>query len=336
MAIDKEAQARDTAVRYIAMLSHIPLAPRHISAAELQRKLDDEGYAVDVRTIQRDLSRLSSHFRLDSMQGRGRELRWYFDKGTANQWPAMNTDTALTLLMAEQNLRPLIPKQASDSLAALVNQARETLKTQDKSGRKKTWADSVRLVPRGFVLQPAEIAPEVMSNIFDALGRNRQLCITNRSGKESTVNPLGLVMRGTMLYLVSTYYSYSDIRITALHRLRSATVAMTDRIVPKNFNLDETINNGLMNWQLDPGKSKKFEIEVTQEIADYLDENRISHTQKITALNDDNRMISFSAEDTLELRQWLLGFGAEVVVHKPAAVKKWIQKMAQGLVDVYA
>ena len=194
----------------------------------------------------------------------------------------------------------------------------------------------MRLVPRGFSLQPADIAPEVMSNIFDALGRNRQLCITNRSGKESTVNPLGLVMRGTMLYLVSTYYSYSDIRITALHRLRSATVAMTDRIVQKNFNLDETINSGLMSWQLDPGKPKKFEIEVTQEIADYLDENRISHTQKITALDDGNRMINFSAEDTLELRQWLLGFGAEVVVHKPAAVKKWIQKMAQGLVDVYA
>jgi predicted DNA-binding transcriptional regulator YafY len=65
----KKHKPRDTAVRYIAMLSHIPLAPRHISAAELQRKLDDEGYAVDVRTIQRDLSRLSSHFRLDSHAG---------------------------------------------------------------------------------------------------------------------------------------------------------------------------------------------------------------------------------------------------------------------------
>ena len=132
MATDKEAQARDTALRYIAMLSHIPLAPRHISVTELQSKLDEEGYAVDVRTIQRDLSRLSTHFRLDSTQGRGRELRWFFNKGTANQWPAMNTDTALTLLMAEQNLRPLIPKQATDSLTALVNQARNTQSARQK------------------------------------------------------------------------------------------------------------------------------------------------------------------------------------------------------------
>jgi hypothetical protein len=29
----------------------------------------------------------------------------------------MNTDTALTLLLAEQNLKPLIPKQAANSLA---------------------------------------------------------------------------------------------------------------------------------------------------------------------------------------------------------------------------
>ena len=335
MATDKYTQERDTAMRYIAMLSHIPLAPQNISTAELQTKLDAEGYAVDVRTIQRDLGRLSAHFSLESMQGRGRQLRWFFSKGTANQWPAMNTDTALTLLMAEQNLRPLIPKQAASSLSSLVNQARETLKVQDKSGRRKTWADSVRIVPRGFALHPADIAPDVMSNIFEALGRNRQLRIIHRSGKESVINPLGLVMRGTMLYLISTYYSYSDIRITALHRLRSATLEMTDRIVPKNFNIDEVLNSGLMSWRLDPGKPKKFEIEVSKDIADYLDENRINHTQKITPLDDGDMMISFTAEDTLELRQWLLGFGAEVIVHKPVAVSKWIHKVAQELVGVY-
>lgn len=335
MTADSASKDRDTAIRYISMLSHIPLTPHDISTTELKHKLDAEGYEVSTRTIQRDLERLSAKFSLDSRKGQGRELRWFFSKGTANQWPAMSTDTALTLLLAEQNLKPLIPKQATVSLASLVNQARETLKVQDKTGSRKTWADSVRIVPRGFALQPAEISPDVMNKVFEAMGRHRQLRITNRAGKASDINPLGLVMRGTMLYLVATYYTYTDIRITALHRIRSADMLMTDRIVPPGFNLDDTLRSGLMSWRLDPGKPKQFEIEVNEDIADYLDENRINSTQKIKPLDDGNALVTFTTEDTLELRQWLLGFGAEVLVHKPVAVSKWIRQVASELVGIY-
>ena len=329
------SQDRDTAIRYISMLSHIPMGPEDISTAELKQRLEAEGHGVTTRTIQRDLERLSGKFSLDSRPGNGRELRWFFRKGTPNRWPAMSTDTALTLLLAEQNLKPLIPKQAADSLASLVNQARETLKVQDRTGSRKTWADSVRIVPRGFALQPMAIAPEVMSKVFEAMGRHRQLCITNRSGKESVINPLGLVMRGTMVYLVATYYSYDDIRITALHRIRSAEILPHDRVVPEGFNLDDTLRSGLMSWRLDPGKPKQFEIEVNEDIAHYLEENRINTTQKMKPLDDDSTLVTFTAEDTLELRQWLLGFGAEIVVRKPMAVSKWIHKVASDLVAIY-
>lgn len=326
---------RDTAIRYISMLSYIPMEPGDISTSELRKKLESEGFVVDMRTVQRDLERLSEKFTLDNRPGSGRELRWFFRKGMANQWPAMSTDTALTLLLAEQNLKPLIPKQAASSLASLVNQAKETLKVQDKTGSKKTWAESVRIVSKGFALQPAAIAPEVMTQVFDAMGKHRQLRITNKAGKESVVNPLGLVMRGTMLYLVCTYYTYPDIRITALHRILSASTELTDIIIPSDFNLDDTLKNGLMSWRLDPGKPKQFEIEVSSEIADYLEENRMSATQTLKPLADDRVLVKFQSEDTNELRQWLLGFGAAIVVKKPAAVKKWLANTARELTRLY-
>jgi predicted DNA-binding transcriptional regulator YafY len=333
---DPNASPRDTAIRYISMLSFIPMEPNDISTAELESRLEGESFVVDRRTIQRDLEKLSERFPLRHRQGNGRELRWFFLKGTANQWPAMNTDTALTLIMAEQNLKPLIPKQALNSLASLVNQAKETLKVQDRTGSKKTWSDSVRIAPKGFVLQPADIPPDVMSNIFDAMGKHRQLKITNKAGKESVINPLGLVMRGPMLYLVSNYHGYDDIRITSLHRITAATIEMTDLVTPKGFNLDETLNSGLMNWRLDPGKPKNFEIEVTKEVASYLEESRINPTQTIKKLDDGNALVKFASEDTLELRQWLLGFGSEVVVNKPAVVRKWIMEMGRDIVEQYA
>jgi predicted DNA-binding transcriptional regulator YafY len=333
---DTSGNPRDTAIRYISMLSHIPMEPNDISTAELESRLEGENFVVDRRTIQRDLERLSDKFPLNNRPGAGRELRWFFKKGTANQWPAMNTDTALTLLMAEQNLKPLIPKQAFNSLASLVNQAKETLKVQDKSGSKKIWSDSVRIVSKGFALQPADIAPDVMTNIFDAMGKHRQLKITNKAGKESVINPLGLVMRGPMLYLVSNYHGYDDIRINALHRITSATVEMSDLVTPKDFNLDDILQSGLMSWRLDPGKPKNFEIFVNEDIARYLDENRINLTQTIKKHDDGSALVKFTSEDTLELRQWLLGFGAGVVVNKPAAVQKWIMGMGREIVELYS
>lgn len=327
---------RDTAIRYISMLSHIPMEPNDISTAELEDRLEGEDFIVERRTIQRDLERLSERFPLSNRPGHGRELRWFFKKGTANQWPAMNTDTALTLLLAAQNLKLLIPKQAANSLTTLVNQAKETLKVQDRSGSKKTWAESVRIVPKGFALQPAEIAADVMSHVFEAMGKQRQLTITNKSGEDNIVNPLGLVMRGPMLYLVCNYQGFDDIRITALHRIRKTTVAMTTLVIPKDFNLDETLNNGLMSWRLDPGRPKKFELEVNKDIARYLEENCINQTQAFKALPDGNVRFTFEAEDTLELRQWLLGFGAEIVVKKPVAARKWIRDIALELANLYS
>lgn len=332
---DTSGNPRDTAIRYISMLSHIPMEPNDISTAELESRLEGENFVVDRRTIQRDLERLSDKFPLVNRQGTGRELRWFFKKGTANQWPAMNTDTALTLLMAEQNLKPLIPKQAFNSLASLVNQAKETLKVQDKSGSKKIWSESVRIVSKGFALQPAEIAPDVMTNIFDAIGKHRQLKITNKAGKESIINPLGLVMRGPMLYIVCNYHGYDDIRITALHRICTTSIEMTDLVTPKDFNLDDLLSSGLMSWRLDPGKPKNFEIEVNDNIARYLDENQVNPTQTLKKLDDGNVLVKFTSEDTLELRQWLLGFGAEVLVQKPAAVRKWLANMGKEIVELY-
>jgi hypothetical protein len=51
---------------------------------------------------------------------------------------------------------------------------------QDKSGSKKTWADSVRIVPKGFALQPAEIATDIMTNVFEAMDKQRQLTIVSK------------------------------------------------------------------------------------------------------------------------------------------------------------
>ncbi len=54
----------DTLVRQWRMLQMIPRAPRKIDAATLEARLREHGLAIDRRSIQRDLQKLSSVFPL--------------------------------------------------------------------------------------------------------------------------------------------------------------------------------------------------------------------------------------------------------------------------------
>lgn len=326
---------RDTAIRYITMLSLIPSEPRDIGTTELRSLLEGQGYVVNQRTIQRDLNLLSTKFPLDCKSGVRNESRWFFRKGSPAHWPAMSADTALAIRLSESLLTRILPQHVLAGFESVMQQAKYTLDIQDKQGSRKVWAESVRMVPKGFTVKPPEIAPEIMSQVYVALSRQRQLRIS-KNGKESVINPLGLVMRGLVVYLVCSYVDYGDIRLTALHRLSKAEVLSSKRIVPEGFSLDGVLHDGIMHWRLDPGKSKQFELIVGDGIAQYLGENKIHDNQVIKQLKSGDYLVSFTMEDTLEFRQWLLGFGSTITVQKPVAVKKWIADTARDLVKHYA
>ncbi|HNI37746.1 MAG TPA: WYL domain-containing protein, partial [Pseudomonadales bacterium] len=72
-----------------------------------------------------------------------------------------------------------------------------------------------------------------------------------------------------------------------------------------------------------------------ESITQYLSDNKIHDNQMIKPQKTGDYLVCFTTEDTLELRQWLLGFGASITVQKPVAVKKWITDTAKDLVKHY-
>lgn len=48
----------DTTLRYLEMLQLVPRYPQSISTGELQQKLAEQGFDINVRSIQRDLEKL--------------------------------------------------------------------------------------------------------------------------------------------------------------------------------------------------------------------------------------------------------------------------------------
>ncbi len=116
----------DTTLRQIAMLSLIPGRPGKITSRELHTRLKSQGYDVHVRSIERDLQKLSDTFPLLSDAGRPAGWSWE-SRGMRVTFPRMDAGTALTYDMLARYLAPILPRSMRKHLEPDFAQARSVL-----------------------------------------------------------------------------------------------------------------------------------------------------------------------------------------------------------------
>src|SRR3989304_2198869 len=103
-------EAKDTLLRQWSMLRKIPRHPGSVGTRALKDKLEEEGFRVDIRTIQRDLEKLSGPFPLASHE-QGKAFRWQWaEDGQVMDIPGMEPPAALAFRLAEEYLAPLLPQ----------------------------------------------------------------------------------------------------------------------------------------------------------------------------------------------------------------------------------
>jgi predicted DNA-binding transcriptional regulator YafY len=146
------------------------------------------------------------------------------------------------------------------------------------------------------------------------------------------VNPLGLVARGNLLYLVCTLWDYQDIRQLALHRV--LTASPTDKPVkrPDGFNLDQYIERG--EFQYPVGPMIQLKAKFSRRAAAHLVETPLSEDQVIESLDADHVLVTARVRDTAQLDWWLLGFGSSVCVTEPSELSVRIAEATQCIVAV--
>ena len=314
----------DTFLRQWAMLRLVPRDPRKIDTQTIQRKLADEGFRTTDRTIQRDLNSLSAIFPLQC-DDREKPYRWFWTKGgRVLDIPGMGPVAALGFRLAETYLTPMLPKATLDYLTPHFQRAHEVLNQSTHSGY-RWWASKVRTLPRGLDLMPAEISTAVQSVVYQALfeGRRFQAEYSPRGSDTSVeyeVNPLGLVFRQGVVYLVATLWNYDDIKQLALHRLRRATLVDKRAKTPPGFALDDYIKGGEFAYPLS-STPIKLRLLFDTNTAHHLLETPLAEAQVVLSHPGRGTEIRATVPDTSELRWWLLGFGDGVEVLAPKKLR---------------
>src|SRR6218665_2493912 len=102
-------ESPDTLIRQWEMLKRIPDSGQRVTTAELATYLEGQGSSVTVRTIQRDLQKLSTPFPLTCDDDTSRP-GWHWIPKASLSIPNLCISDALSIKMMEHYLTPLLPQ----------------------------------------------------------------------------------------------------------------------------------------------------------------------------------------------------------------------------------
>jgi len=330
-------KATETLSRQWVMLQRVPAYPRRISTTELHQYLQKEGHEIDIRTTQRDLDRLSSDFPLFS-EKQGRVNYWQWAKGAhAFEVPSMTPASALVFTLVEQYLRPLLPQSTMELIQPYLGRAADVMRTTRFQG----WRKNVRLLGRGPRLISPKIRPGVRDVVYTALMERSRFNVKysrryEKKAIEYSVNPLGLVIKEGISYVVCTLRDYDDLKQLALHRIQSASLDDEPAKRIKGFDLDTYIEKESGFAYLISKDQLKLKARFENDAAFHLQESRLSTDQELKQVDKDSVLLTATVPDSSEIRWWLLGFGDQVEVLEPKKLRNEFAKIAENLHGHYS
>lgn len=331
------ADPKDTLLRQLALLSLIPELPRSTSTAILLAKLEERGFSVNLRSVQRDLVRLSVMFPLCCAEEGGRKL-WSFAEGTSLDLRDMDAPLALALTLAEEHLHNLLPQTALDLMAPQFRKARNYLDGLDKN-QLANWSKRVRAVPNGKSLLPAVITSEIWAAVSEALLEHRQLKVIYQSrnkgeSRNFVLHPAGIVSRHAVSYLIASVNDYGDLRQFALHRIVHAELLYEPAKPHESFNVDsyirEDLNTGSTIEQV------QLVANIAPNIAWLLRETPLSVQQSIEPIaGSDWFRLQAQVPDDTETLWWVFGLGEHACVQEPAHWREQVQQKLTVMQRLY-
>jgi len=313
-------------IRQWELLKLLPSAGTGKTVKELTIALNEAGYPISKRQVERDLDVLFAAFVLDR-DDRSNPHGWKWAKGVSLNLPAMTVPEAMSLHLVEETIKPLLPTSMLEGLDTRFRQAEKTLSSQET--RQAKWANKVRSISPSLPLIPPKIDSEVLSTVQEALFNDEQLDVDYRSlGDEEPrtrrLHPFAIVNCGAVTYLIASSSEHEDVHSYAIHRVSKATRIYEAVIRPEGFDLDEHIQSG--GLQLANGKTIRLKANIPDWLARILEGTPLSEDQKLEKVGEFVKLTA-TVSESQQLEWWILSYGSNIEVISPVSLRRKIGGM---------
>ncbi len=308
-------------------------------AKTLRDELEEQGFNISVRSIDRDLETLMEIFPITVKRSKPKSWRW--DRNAMSfDVLGMDKSGALTMKMVSEFMTRLLPKSCLESMDPSLQRAESILKEQTDTGY-GAWPDKVRVVLRSQPLIPPDIDRDTLDVIYKALFKDRRFKgMYSKKGTDTPVeyivNPLGLVATDPILYLVATLWDYDDIILLAVQRFESAELLDTPIQKQDGFSLDNYLKNGVLGFPVTGEEKIRIKVLFKKDAAEHLYESPLSVNQTISVTSDDWVLVEADVVDTQQLRWWLLGFGQQVEILSPESLRAEFSQTVRNMAKLYS
>jgi predicted DNA-binding transcriptional regulator YafY len=320
------------------ILSRLPNG-KWIGTRDLQQQLEREGIAISLRTIQRDLNQIAERFPIENNGATPQGWRWRAD-APIQSLPHMSSSQAVTFMMVEEHLRHLLPPSLLDEINPWFDLARQSLSAQQNNVRQ--WINRVRIMPATQPLIPPIVNRQAQQVIYEALLQDRQIACAyggrnhQAEDKHYVLNPLALVQRGAVIYLVCTREDkdINAIQTFALHRFKSAELLESRALHPFKFDIDAFIESGSLGFRIHPDQpTAPILLKLTMQAQDARTfyESKLAKDQKIVVLDEQLVQVQATVPLNSQLIWWLRGFGKKISAIEPIEVQHMVQESLPAL-----
>lgn len=326
--------SQNTIARQWQLLKLIPTRAPGLEARLLTEQLQDAGFSVSKRTVERDLQELSLLFALECNE-KSKPYGWYWMRDASLDIPGITLAEALSLTLIESQLHQLLPAPLIGSLQARFHLAKSKLKALDSMNAGARWPDKVASVSAGMQLLPPKIDAELLQKVQQALLEDKQLQVSYHAlhqdaVKQYCLNPLGLIQRGQISYLIASAEPYSDPLRFAIHRFVQVDITESAAVIPAEFNLQRYLANGAMEFS--EGETIKLEFIAKPVLANLLLETPLSADMACFKLDDDDYHISATVHQGWQLNLWLMSQSSYLTVLAPQGLRENIKhRLAEAL-----
>ncbi len=313
---------------------------RWVTVGEIVHDLQQQGYAVEIHSIRRDMkSLLETYPQLecnDNSQGEGEArsglaygYRWVGKD--EHMQGGITLPEALSLVMVERYLSQSLPVLLNRPLQDIFLKAQQTLELHKKS-QITHWPEKICVIQPAQPFISPDIDPDVLVAVHEALLNEKQLRVTYRATQKVDadpkiyrLHPLGLIQRGPITYLAAMANDYADVYLYALHRMQALELLAEDCRQKSGFDLNQFAAS---QGHFGSASPIQFEAKICDHLALILQESPLSESQTVSDADGSGfRMLTAEVLDTWQLRWWIMGESDRVEVLLPIELRQDIQGM---------
>jgi len=287
------------------------------SLAQLRAEL-----GVSKRTVQRDISGLERAGFPVVSETRNGTIFWHFIEGFCAESAVSLTLTELMALYYSRGLlRPLQGSDIYDSIESAMQKIGATLPAESfRLMRDLEGAIAVST----FGWKDYSRSREIIDRLTKALLHRYTVRLDHTAlGYDEPVtrelDPYKLWYVNNALYLVGHDHRSHDLRVFAVERIGSVSLTNRRFDVPASFDFEKFAESAFsMVW----GETQEVEIRFSKQQAPYIRERTWHSSQSLTNERNGSVVLRLKVADLGEVKRWLIGFGADATVLKPARLRR--------------